>query len=100
MKRKVEADSQTRMNAKRLLKQKVSHQTIVDSLCALFIQYMQNIPDATFQDVYDYFEYDVVYNLLFDIKDNLKELNLWKNDDITLQESLDDEEYISKKKFY
>lgn len=100
MKRTVKADSQTKISVRRLLRYKVSYYTIVDSLCALFIKDMQNVPDSTFQDVYDYFKSDVLNNMLFDIKDRLKELNLWKDDDITLQESLNDEEYIVKKKSY
>ena len=100
MKRSINANSQTRMSVKRLLKYQVDRYAIIDSLCANFIQCMNNVPDSTFQDVYDYFESDVLNSLLFDVKDRLKELNIWKNDDITLQESLDDEEYISKKKFY
>lgn len=100
MKRTVKADSQTKISVRKLLRYEVSYYTIVDSLCALFIKDMQNVPDSTFQDVYDYFKSDVLNNIIFDVKDRLKELNLWKNDDITLQESLNDEEYIVKKKSY
>ena len=91
MKRVVKASvSKASMSINRLRRYAVSDRQIVDTLCAKLIDHMDDEPNMTFEDGYDYLlVVDWEDNLYPAIKERLKELNVWTDDNDTLRDALD-----------
>lgn len=78
------------MSINRLRRYAVSDRQIVDTLCAKLIDHMDDEPNMTFEDGYDYLlVVDWEDNLYPAIKERLKELNVWTDDNDTLRDALD-----------
>ena len=91
MKRVVKASaSEARFGVNRLRKYAVSDGTLVDTLCAKLIDHMEDDSDMTFLDAYDYLHtVDWVDDLYPNIKERLKEMNIWIRDDATIRDVID-----------
>ena len=91
MKRVVKASaSEVRFGINRLRKYAVSDRMLVDMLCAKIIDHMDDDPEMTFEDAYYYLlVVDWEDSLYPAVKERLKELNVWTDDNDTLRDALD-----------
>lgn len=87
MKRVVKASaSEVKRSINRLRQYAVSDNTLVDTLCYKLVEVMDEDPDMTFEDAYDYLTTVTWEDGLYpDVKSRLKELGIWINDDDTIR---------------
>ena len=91
MKRVVTASaSRVKISINRLRRYAVSDNTLVDTLCSKLVEVIDEQPDMTFEDAYDYLTYVIWEDGLYpDVKSRLKELGIWINDDDTIRDVID-----------
>lgn len=91
MKRVVKASaSEARFAINRLRKYAVSDGTLVGTLCAKIIDHMNDDPEMTFEDAYDYLDAVTWENEFYPrVKMHLKQLGLWIRDDNTIRDITD-----------
>ena len=91
MKRVIQASaSKANMSINRLRRYAVSDRQIVDTLCAKLIDHMDDDPEMTFEDAYYYLlVVDWEDGLYPSIKERLKEMNIWTQDDATIRDVID-----------
>ena len=91
MKRVIQASaSKANMSINRLRRYTVSDRQIVDTLCAKLIDHMDDDPEMTFEDAYYYLlVVDWEDGLYPSIKERLKEMNIWTQDDATIRDVID-----------
>ena len=92
MKRVVKASaSEANRYINRLRRYAVPDNTVVDTLCSKLIEAMDNNPeDMTFEDAYYYLNAVIWEDGLYpDVKERLKEMNIWTQDDATIRDVID-----------
>lgn len=91
MKRVVKASaSEVKRSINRLRQYAVSDNTLVDTLCYKLVEVMDDGPDMTFEDAYDYLTTVTWEDSLYpDVRSRLKELGIWIGDDATIRDVTD-----------
>lgn len=86
MKRVVKASAvKTDIIIDRLRRYAVADNTLVNTLCYKLVDIMDNDPEMTFEDAYDYLDHVIWEDGLYpDVKSRLKELGIWVKDDYTI----------------
>lgn len=88
MKKYVRSSSQARLALSRLYRYSVSDSQIVDTLCAKLVDHMDEDPDMTFEDAYNYvLNVDWEDNLFPRVKERLQELGIWTHDEDTIRDA-------------